>query len=642
MNEGTSYDPAESMPVPTEAEHQDSLEPLDANQESIAQNAADQGSSGERFEQAPDYEPHEGLAEVEPEPGEIVTEISIQLGAPEPAEAEADHNTAKTDPSDQKADSGTVSEQGSNTQPDHRDTPSPNVDPPKQALADMGKQLDSHIDQKTGAEVTTHERGDAVKFNDDPLSARSDHSTEPQTTTNRSEQHQDSKEFAGQDLSKSPVESRFAQAAPYRSVADASATARNIEAQLRPDSGEKSPSGQEVAKNPLDPQPDAQAGSKPGTEIKNEPKHETSAPSEGSKLPVDAKPWSGGIGLYPVVKDDLPKDTFTKFGSSISVDTAIGDGFYKLVPQWRNQEDPHVVCYLAYNTRSERVDFAISPNQLNNFKEHAGALAITAGNFYGFTGHPAAYEVSTAEIPYRLQQGDFGAALRAWGKSWEEAVKDPGWWLNVLSAAGALEGKAAGQATRAAAKGEAKALTGQAAERPIHMPRRVDPEIDKLVESGIVEESSGTSLPTRQPRPARPVTSGQAEAARKSFDRVRNDYARRLGVGPGGQVHHAIELQVLDRYPGAFRASELNDFGNMRGITPELANRRQLHNSKVREIWDRHYRQIDQGITDRGLHTGTQSYNDFVRRSIESARDEIDHSMGQFFSEYRSGLTWQE
>ena len=179
---------------------------------------------------------------------------------------------------------------------------------------------------------------------------------------------------------------------------------------------------------------------------------------------------------------------------------------------------------------------------------------------------------------------------------------------------------------------------GQATEGAARTPRQADPDIDEMVERGIVEEGSSTTAPVRRPRPATPAVRGQAEAAREAFDRVRDDYARRLGVGSGGQVHHAIELQALDRYPGVFNASELNNFGNMRGIATELANRRQLHNSKIREMWDRHYRQLDQEIAQRGLKPGTQSYNDFVRRYIESARDEVDHVLGQFFTEYRSGI----
>ena len=126
--------------------------------------------------------------------------------------------------------------------------------------------------------------------------------------------------------------------------------------------------------------------------------------------------------------------------------------------------------------------------------------------------------------------------------------------------------------------------------------------------------------------------------ARRAFNRVRDDYARRLGVSAGGQVHHAIELQVLKRYPGAFNEELLNGFENMRGIATELAGRRQLHNSKVRELWNRHYRLLDRQIADQGLVPGTRAYNDYVQRYIGTARDEIDYLLGQFFSEYRSGL----
>ncbi len=126
-------------------------------------------------------------------------------------------------------------------------------------------------------------------------------------------------------------------------------------------------------------------------------------------------------------------------------------------------------------------------------------------------------------------------------------------------------------------------------------------------------------------------------AARKRFNALRDQYARRLGVGAGGQVHHAIELQALRRYPGVFTPGELNSFTNMRGIPAEVGGRRQLHNAKVREMWDRHYRQLDQTIRRRGLTPGTPAYNNLVRRWLTSARDEIDYVLGQFFSEYRTG-----
>lgn len=142
-----------------------------------------------------------------------------------------------------------------------------------------------------------------------------------------------------------------------------------------------------------------------------------------------------------------------------------------------------------------------------------------------------------------------------------------------------------------------------------------------------------------------------ARKARKQFSKLQKGYARRLGVTPHGQVHHGIELQTLKRYPGVFAPAELNRFQNMRGIPRELPvgvrsasqvrdwgrGQRQLHNSKIREIWDRHYANLNREIQARGLLPNTPSYNDFVRRYLTAARAEIDYVLGQFFTEYRTG-----
>lgn len=159
-------------------------------------------------------------------------------------------------------------------------------------------------------------------------------------------------------------------------------------------------------------------------------------------------------------------------------------------------------------------------------------------------------------------------------------------------------------------------------------------EID--VEMGITEEPT-SSLPAKRPRPSPPAIRGNASAARGRFEALRDGYARRLGVDSGGQVHHAIELQTLDRYPGVFTEQELNGINNMRGVGPELEGRRQLHNAKIREIWDRHYRHIDSELLKRGLQPGQAGYAQFVKQNLSAARDEIDYVLGQFFTEYRTG-----
>jgi 2-methylcitrate dehydratase PrpD len=84
----------------------------------------------------------------------------------------------------------------------------------------------------------------------------------------------------------------------------------------------------------------------------------------------------------------------------------------------------------------------------------------------------------------------------------------------------------------------------------------------------------------------------------------------------------------------------------MRGIPPEkkqrikgkMVQRRQLHNSKIREIWDRHYRNLDAEIKARKLKPGTPQYKAFVRQYLTEGRKEVDYVLGQFFSEYRATM----
>lgn len=72
-----------------------------------------------------------------------------------------------------------------------------------------------------------------------------------------------------------------------------------------------------------------------------------------------------------------------------------------------------------------------------------------------------------------------------------------------------------------------------------------------------------------------------------------------------------------------------------------MEKKRQLHNSKIREMWNRHYNQLDAQIEKAGLQPGTPEYKTFVRNYLRAAAAEIDYLLGQFFSEYRQTLVWQ-
>jgi hypothetical protein len=164
----------------------------------------------------------------------------------------------------------------------------------------------------------------------------------------------------------------------------------------------------------------------------------------------------------------------------------------------------------------------------------------------------------------------------------------------------------------------------------------IDPEIEEMIERGIRPEP----VPQGRARPRRPKkikAKGFTERARKAFEKVRDKHAKRLGVASGEDVHHAIELQVLDRYPGAFKQNDLNAFENMRGIPAELQRKKQFHNSKLREVWDRHYAELDDDIARRGLQEGTEAYRQLVTSHIETGRKEIDHLYDIFFAEVKRG-----
>lgn len=200
-------------------------------------------------------------------------------------------------------------------------------------------------------------------------------------------------------------------------------------------------------------------------------------------------------------------------------------------------------------------------------------------------------------------------------------------------------------------------IGGEAFESDIDgMVARVDNIFDDMA-NGTLPRTPPRPRPPRIPVPNIAALRTLTSQTRAAFNSIRDGFARRLGlrIGSGAQVHHAIELNVLRRYPGVFTPAEINSFSNMRGIIPERAvtglmsarrGRRQLHNSAIRRAWNRHYAELDSILLRRMndpndiLEMGNAEYQRVVREYLTSARDEIDHLMGQHFSEYRSGLNW--
>ncbi len=61
-------------------------------------------------------------------------------------------------------------------------------------------------------------------------------------------------------------------------------------------------------------------------------------------------------------------------------------------------------------------------------------------------------------------------------------------------------------------------------------------------------------------------------------------------------VHHAIEQNVLDNYPGLFTADELHSLANLRGIPK--SNNPKLHLSRIRREWNAFYRAFPNATRD--------------------------------------------
>jgi Pretoxin HINT domain/Domain of unknown function (DUF4280) len=72
-------------------------------------------------------------------------------------------------------------------------------------------------------------------------------------------------------------------------------------------------------------------------------------------------------------------------------------------------------------------------------------------------------------------------------------------------------------------------------------------------------------------------------------------------------VHHAVEQQILKRYPGLFTRAEIDALDNLRGIPKALNN--DLHLSKIRVEWNKFYKRFD----DAGIIPTKQQVLDYAK-----------------------------
>lgn len=74
-------------------------------------------------------------------------------------------------------------------------------------------------------------------------------------------------------------------------------------------------------------------------------------------------------------------------------------------------------------------------------------------------------------------------------------------------------------------------------------------------------------------------------------------------------VHHAVEQQVLTRYPGVVNLSEMHSLENLRGIPNAVNN--DIHLSQIRRAWNQFYRTTPSPTKEQLLDKATEIDNMF-------------------------------
>jgi hypothetical protein len=98
-------------------------------------------------------------------------------------------------------------------------------------------------------------------------------------------------------------------------------------------------------------------------------------------------------------------------------------------------------------------------------------------------------------------------------------------------------------------------------------------------------------------------------------------------------VHHAVEQQVLTKYPGVFNESQINSFKNLRGIPIERNN--ELHLSIIRKIWDTFYLDNPNSTMDQILKQATKidgDYGHLFNPTIKLIQKELPNVSGYNFA----------
>jgi RHS repeat-associated protein len=82
-------------------------------------------------------------------------------------------------------------------------------------------------------------------------------------------------------------------------------------------------------------------------------------------------------------------------------------------------------------------------------------------------------------------------------------------------------------------------------------------------------------------------------------------------------VHHAVEQQVLTKYPGVVTEAEINSLANLRGVANEINS--EVHLRRIRAMWDEFYARHPPGSPP-------------SKQQLLDYASEIDNTLGSLFS----------
>ena len=175
----------------------------------------------------------------------------------------------------------------------------------------------------------------------------------------------------------------------------------------------------------------------------------------------------------------------------------------------------------------------------------------------------------------------------------------------------------AGEAANAAAKGAEAARAAEVAAEASEW----SPEAGKFAKAGRLfpkmSEKMGDTLgrlkyaekPSQVTRPV--ATVGRAA----STDYATTFFTKHPHLEGKVVVHHAVEQQVLERYPGVFTPEEIHSLENLRGIPKGLDA--DLHKSCIRKEWNEFYR--------------ANPANTMTKQKVLDKAAEIDEKYGHLF-----------